>query len=318
MKKKPKINILVCGGNGFIGYNILNHLTKNSNYNIYATYRHKYKAVKKVNWIKADLLNNNTVKKVLKNKDIVIQAAAITTGSKDVVKRPYIHVTDNIIMNTLLLRSAYENYVKHFIFFSCTVMYNSSNSFHSETSKNIINDDSPYFGVGNMKMFVENQCLFYSKLKRTKFSILRHTNIYGPHDKFNENTSHVLPNFINKALNKKNNFLIWGNGKSIRDFLYIDDLVECVKILIKKQKKNFEILNVGSGKPININQLAKIILKISKKIKKIKNIKTNFSIDNKIKLKTNKIKSYGWKPKYSLKDGIEKTIIWYKNYYSHE
>ena len=318
MKKKPKINILVCGGNGFIGYNILNHLTKNNNYNIYATYRHKHKAVKKVNWIKADLLNNNTVKKVLKNKDIVIQAAAITTGSKDVVKRPYIHVTDNIIMNTLLLRSAYENYVKHFIFFSCTVMYNSSNSFHSETSKNIINDDSPYFGVGNMKMFVENQCLFYSKLKRTKFSILRHTNIYGPHDKFNENTSHVLPNFINKALNKKNNFLIWGNGKSIRDFLYIDDLVECVKILIKKQKKNFEILNVGSGKPININQLAKIILKISKKIKKIKNIKTNFSIDNKIKLKTNKIKSYGWKPKYSLKDGIEKTIIWYKNYYSHE
>ncbi len=318
MKNKPKINILVCGGNGFIGYNILNKLIKNNNYNIYATFQNKHKYVKKVKWIKANLLNNKKVKKILKNKDIVIQAAAITTGSKDVMSRPYIHITDNIIMNTLLLRAAYENYVKHFIFFSCTVMYNSSNSYHSENSKDIIKDNSPYFGVGNMKMFIEKQCLFYSKLKRTKFSILRHSNIYGPYDKFEENSSHVLPNFINKALNKKNKFLIWGNGKSIRDFLYIDDLVDCVNILIKKQKKGFEMFNVGLGRPLNITQLAKIILKVSKKVKKIKYIKKNFSIDNKVKIKINKIKSFGWKPTYSLKDGIEKTINWYKNYYHHE
>ena len=116
MIKKPKINILVCGGNGFIGYNILNKLNKNSNYNIYATFQNNHKHVKKVKWIKVNLLKDDKVKKILKNKDIVIQAAAITTGSKDIINKPYIHITDNIIMNTLLLRAAYENYVKHFIF----------------------------------------------------------------------------------------------------------------------------------------------------------------------------------------------------------
>ncbi len=312
MEMKSKINIIVCGGNGFIGTNIIKELVKKKNFNVFATYNKKHKIIKNVKWIKANLLNEKKVNEILKNKDIVIQAAAITTGSKDVIKRPFIHVTDNIIMNTLLLRSAYENYVKHFIFFSCTVMYNSSNSYHSEKSKNIINEKSNYFGVGNMKMYIEKQCLFYSKLKRTKFSILRHSNIYGPNDKFNENTSHVLPNFINKSLNNKKNFLIWGNGKSIRDFLFIEDLTNCIKVLIKKQKSKFEIFNVGSKEPISITELAKTILMISKKEKTIKYIKNNYTIDTKIKINTKKIMSLGWKPNYSLKEGIEKTINWYK------
>ena len=314
MKKNSKLNIIVCGGNGFIGYNILEELIKNKNYNVYATFNHKHKNIKRVKWIKANLLNDKKVNEILKNKDIVIQAAAITTGSKDVITRPYIHVTDNIIMNTLLLRSAYENNVKHFIFFSCTVMYNSSNKFHTEKSKNIIKENSNYFGVGNMKMYIEKQCLFYSKLKKTKFTILRHSNIYGPYDKFDENTSHVLPNFLNKALNKDKKFIIWGNGKSIRDFLYIKDLVECVIILLKRQKSNFEIFNVGSEKPISITKLARQILLVTKKNKTIKYINNNYSIDNKIKISTKKIKQLNWRPKYSLKLGIEKTINWYRNY----
>ena len=313
MKKKTKINIIVCGGNGFIGYNILEELIKNKNYNVYATFNHSHKKLKKVKWIKANLLNEKKVKKILKNKDIVIQAAAVTTGSKDIIKRPYIHITNNIVMNTLLLRSSYENHVRHFIFFSCTVMYNSSSLFHTEKSKNIIDENSNYFGVGNMKMYIEKQCLFYSKLKRTKFSILRHSNIYGPHDKFDANTSHVLPNFLNKALNKKKKFQIWGNGKSIRDYLYVKDLFECVKILISKQQKNFEIYNVGSENPISILNLAKKILSIANQKKEIRFVKNDYSIDNQIKINTKKIKSLNWKPNNSLDDGIEKTLNWYKD-----
>lgn len=312
MNTKSKINIIVCGGNGFIGTNILKELVKKKNYNVFATYHKKYKNIKKVKWIKTNLLNKKKVNKILKNKDIVIQAAAITTGSKDVIKKPFIHVTDNVIMNTLLLRSAYENHVKHFIFLSCTVMYNSSNAFHSEKSRNLINEKSNYFGVGHMKMYIEKQCLFYSKLKRTKFSILRHSNIFGPYDKFNENTSHVLPNFINKSLKSKKKFLIWGNGKSIRDFLFIEDLINCINVLIKKQKSKFEIFNVGSKEPISITELAKTILRVSNQKKIIEYIQNDYTIENKIKIDTKKIKSLGWKPNYSLEEGIEKTINWYK------
>jgi nucleoside-diphosphate-sugar epimerase len=191
-------------------------------------------------------------------------------------------------------------------------MYNSSNVKHDEKSKNIVKEDSPYFGVGNMKMYIEKQALFYSKLKRTKFTILRHSNIYGPHDKFDENSAHVLPNFLNKALNEKKIFSIWGNGKSVRDFLYIGDLINCIKIIIAKQKSNYEIFNVGSNNPITILQLAKIILKVVKRKKIIKYVNKSFSIDNKIKISNKKINSLNWRPKYSLELGVRKTINWLK------
>lgn len=310
IKKK---NILILGGTGFIGRNLVEELSKIKNFKVFASY-HKRKKFnnKNVTWVKANLKNKKKIDNILKNKDIIIQAAAVTTSSKDVINRPYIHVTDNIIINTLLLRSAFENNIKHFIFFSCTVMYNSSNVKHDEKSKNIVKEDSPYFGVGNMKMYIEKQALFYSKLKRTKFTILRHSNIYGPHDKFDENSAHVLPNFLNKALNEKKIFSIWGNGKSVRDFLYIDDLINCIKIIIAKQKSNYEIFNVGSNNPITILQLAKIILKVVKRKKIIKYVNKSFSIDNKIKISNKKINSLNWRPKYSLELGVRKTINWLK------
>ncbi len=265
LKKK---NILILGGTGFIGRNLVETLSKNKNLNVFATYNKRNSFhCKNVKWIKINLKNKNKIDKVLKNKDTVIQAAAITTSSKDVVNKPYIHVTDNIIINTLLLRSCFENNIKHFIFFSCTVMYSTSNLKHSEKSRNLIEENSPYYGVGTMKMYIEKQALFYSKLNRTKFTILRHSNIYGPYDKFDENSSHVLPNFIRKGMNNNKVFNIWGNGKSVRDFLYINDLISCVKFLMNKQKLSYQVFNVGSDNPINITKLANIVLLILKKKK---------------------------------------------------
>ena len=124
--------ILICGATGFIGRNLINYFLDKKSYKVYATYNNR-KPFKidqfgeNINWIKANLLSQKDVVNALRNKDIVIQAAATTSGSKDILQRPYIHVTDNAVMNSLLLRSAYHNDVKHFIFFSCTVMYQSSN-----------------------------------------------------------------------------------------------------------------------------------------------------------------------------------------------
>jgi GDP-L-fucose synthase len=71
---------------------------------------------------KVDLTRTAEVDEIIKGKDIVIQAAAVTTGSKDVITRPYIHVTDNAVMNSLLFRACFDEKVKHVIFFSCTTM----------------------------------------------------------------------------------------------------------------------------------------------------------------------------------------------------
>ena len=85
MKKK----ILICGGTGFIGRNLVENLSKNKNFQVYATYNTTKKIkINNVKWIKGDLRKDSFSKKITKNIDVVIQAAATTTGSKDVVMQP--------------------------------------------------------------------------------------------------------------------------------------------------------------------------------------------------------------------------------------
>ena len=125
-----KQKILICGATGFIGRNMLESFIQNDNFDIRAVW-HKDSDFTEfhngnVEWVYADLTKAEDVKKVVDGVDIILQYAAVTTGVKDVINKPYIHVTDNAVMNSLLLREAFEQKVKHFIFPSCTVMYQSS------------------------------------------------------------------------------------------------------------------------------------------------------------------------------------------------
>ena len=92
------------------------------------------------------MLNKKQVDKILRNKDILIIAAATTSGAKDIIERPYIHVTDNVIMNAIITRSAFGNKIQNY-FLSCTVMYKSQKNKIKENSLDL-NDEfySNYFG----------------------------------------------------------------------------------------------------------------------------------------------------------------------------
>ena len=308
------------GRQGFIGKNITLGLSKNKNYEIIViikceTVRFKrpaYKTPKNVKWKKVDLRNPQAVNKLMNGVDIVIQAAATTSGSKDIVSTPYIHVTDNAIINSFMFRSAYEHNIKHFIFPSCTVMYPSSKSATKEndfTGKII----DKYKGAGETKVYLEKIAKFYSMLSKTKYTIIRHSNIYGPHDKYDLDKSHVFGATITKVLTAKDKVEVWGTGNEIRDFLYADDLVNFVKNAITKQKTQYEIYNCGSGVPIKVKDLVKKkIVYISGKKIKINYNKAKPSIPFNMYLNISKAKKeLGWSPKNNLDLGIKKTIDWW-------
>src|SRR5262245_37233023 len=123
MKKK----VLICGATGFIGRNLTEQLSKRYDLEIHAVrFNRPEYACPNVIWHHADLRKSEDIERVIKDMDIIIQAAATTSGSKDIVTRPYIHVTDNAVMNSHLLRAAFEHKIAHFVFFSCSVMYPSS------------------------------------------------------------------------------------------------------------------------------------------------------------------------------------------------
>lgn len=305
--------ILICGATGFIGKNITLGLSKNKNYEIHAVRfkRPAYKTSDNVKWHKADLRKPASIDKLIKNMDIVVQAAATTSGSKDIVSKPYIHVTDNAVINSFIFRSAYTHEIKHFIFPSCTVMYPSSKKATKENdfTGRIIDK---YKGAGETKVYLEKIAKFYSMLSKTKFTIIRHSNIYGPHDKYDLDKSHVFGATITKVMKATDDLEVWGDGSEIRDFLHADDLVNFIKKAISKQKTQYEIYNCGSGKAITIKQLCNLIVKISKKPLKIKFNKNKPTIKFDMFLNCNKAKKeLGWEPKIEIESGIKKTVSWW-------
>ena len=223
-------------------------------------------------------------------------------------------VNDNAIINSMVTRACYKLNVKHVIVFSCTVMYSSSNKKQKERDFNANKDMyHRYFGAGWTKVFIEKMCEFFSRLNKNKYTIIRHSNIYGPYDRFDLEKSHVFGATINKVVNSKDNLVtIWGKGEESRDLLYISDLVRFVDLSIKNQKKNFEIYNVGLGKSISINNLTKKIVKFYDKNIKIQNDLTKHSLSTKVVLDCGKAKrEIKWSPKVSLDNGIIKTLKWY-------
>ena len=313
--------ILILGSSGFLGKNLSLFFKSNQKIRCYGTYFKNYPKIlkKKIILKKVDLKNEKEVNKLFKiiKPDIIIQAAATTSGAKDIISKPYIHVNDNAIINSIITKAAFDHGVKHFIFFSCTVMYKASNKFLKETDFNANEEMYPnYFGAGWMKIFVEKLCEFYSRISNTKFTIIRHSNIYGPHDKYDLDKSHVFGATITKVMKSKKNILIWGEGSETRDLLHIDDLIDFVNSAIKKQKKQFDIFNVGSSRNISIKNLAKKIIKHSGKKINLEFDLSKKSLKNSVKINISKSKKeIGWTPKINIDSGIKKTLIWYKDNY---
>jgi nucleoside-diphosphate-sugar epimerase len=312
------MKILVCGATGFIGRNITEALSRNPRFSVHAvSHESPQYLADAVTWHKADLRNPDDVETVMNGVDVVIQAAATTSGIKDIVNRPYIHVTDNAVMNSYLFRSAFEHRVRHVIFFSCTVMYPSSEEPLSEHSINANESlHEKYFGIGNTKLYLEKMCEFYGKMGETKFTAIRHSNIYGPYDKFDLEKSHVFGATLTKVMKENDRITVWGAGRESRDLLYVDDLIHFVLLVIEKQKSNYELLNCGSGKPISIRSLVEKIIGISGKHldlvydRKMPTIETSLSLDC-----DRALTLLGWSPRVSLDEGIQRTIKWWKEHY---
>ena len=314
MKKK----ILVCGATGFIGRNIAEALAKRDEFDVYGAYLNsKPLDNPRIKMIQVDLTNQKEVNQILKGVDILIQAAATTSGAKDIITKPYYHVTDNAVMNSLIFRAAYDYEVSHVVFFSCATMYQSNDIPVKETDFDANEEMYPsYFGAGWTKVYIEKMCEFYSRIGNTKYTVIRHSNIYGPYDKFDLKKSHVFGATMTKVMTTEEGgtIVVWGTGVEERDLLYISDLVDFVELAIDRQGSKFELCNVGYGSSISVSNLVKKIIACSGKDVRIVYDQSKPTIKTKLSLDIARAKnSFGWSPKVSLDEGIQKTIEWYKS-----
>jgi nucleoside-diphosphate-sugar epimerase len=193
-------------------------------------------------------------------------------------------------------------------------MYQKSEKPIKESDFNPSEDIQPfYFGAGHTKVYLEKMCEFYSRLGKTKHTVIRHSNIYGPHDKYDLEKSHVFGATITKVMESKDGEVrVWGNGEEKRDLLYVEDLIDFIDLAINKQSSKYELFNVGLGEGIKIKDLVSKIIKISGKKLEVVHDLTKPTVPTSLFLDCNLVKDkLGWIPKHNLEEGIQKTIKWY-------
>lgn len=318
--------ILVCGADGFMGRNIVEFFHKILDYDVYGTYhlgsQIKQNILKGDHLFGVDLTRRDHVEQVFSRvkPNIVIQAAANSSGVKDILSNPAMHVTDTLIMNALVTRACYDFDVEHFIFLSCGVMYQPGEESRREEDFNEHDDIYPaYFGGAWMKIYTEKACEFFSRLGKTKHTIIRHSNTYGPYDKYDLDHSHVFGATIRKVMDAVDGgtITVWGNGtETVRDLVYVEDVVNFMGLVIVGQKTPFELYNISLGIGTTVKSLVKNIIVCSGKNLNIEYDTSKPVIPTKLILNWGEAyRQYGWVPRTSIVEGIRKTIEWYKNYY---
>lgn len=310
--------ILVAGGAGFVGTNLILKLLEKGAH-VRATIHKKTPQIKnsKIEFVKADLTKPSDCKKVTKGIDFVFMCAANTSGAQVIEKTPLVHVTPNVIMNTLMLEAAHKMGVKKFLFISSNTVYPLTDY---PVKENNVNHSlyEKYFPVGWMKLFTEKVCEMYStKIKNPMITIVvRPGNIYGPFDDFAWESSHVIPALIRKVVERHRPVEVWGDGKDIKDFIYVEDLVEGL-ILAMERINYFDQINIGGGKPITIRRVLKTLLKADN----YKNAKVAFNSTKPTMIPVRLInidkakKLLGFIPKTTLEQGLIKTVKWYRKHY---
>jgi nucleoside-diphosphate-sugar epimerase len=310
--------VLVCGATGFIGRNTVEHLSRRTDIDLVAVEHEKPRFdCPNVEWVIADLTRQEDVARALHNIDIVIQAAATTSGAGDIVNRPYIHTTDNAVMNSHIFRAAYDQNVSQVVFFSCTVMYPSSETALRE--EDFTGEIAPhYFGIGWTKVYLEKMAEFYAGLGRTKYTVLRHSNIYGPHDKYDLERSHMFGATVTKVMTAQGgSIIVWGEGEEARDLLYVDDLVDCVERVMERQDQSFDLYNIGYSEAFPVKEVVRRIITASGKELKMVFDRSKPSLKTSLFLNCSRARAgLKWQPTTDFNKGIKKTLEWYRKFYS--
>ena len=310
MKFYRNKKIFIAGGSGLVGTNLLIKLMSmskkvNASYNKNIQIKKYKKFYKKYNFIKyEDCL------KATKNKDIVFITAVKGSGILNMKKNFDDNINYNFLIRSNLLKSCVANKVKKVLWVSSSTVYQPSKIKIKEKDLNLnIDPYDIYLGTGWLYRYLEKLCLFYNQSKKMDIKIIRTSSIYGPYDNFEDKKSHVIPALIKKSFNSKKNLEVWGDPAVVRDFVYVEDLVNAMINFIPKKTK--KILNFSNGNPTSIRLLAKTILKISGTNKKIiYKFKNRSSAIYRVLNNNNYNKNIKKIKRTTLEDGLKKTYVW--------
>jgi GDP-L-fucose synthase len=308
--------VFVAGGRtGFVGTNMARELLSRGA----EVFVHSLSAGKKSNFAKGtanlhEATGDLSVSVTLPSDiEYVFHCAAHTSGAKEMATNPVAQITTNVFMNSLLLDTAAKNGVKKFLFISSSALYPELDTPLREEEAFIGDPPGNYFGPGWMKRYTEKLAEFYYKWYGMEVVIIRPSNIYGPYSGFDLEHSHVLPALIRRFVEKQNPLEVWGTPDVVRDFIYADDFVLGALIAFEKTH-GFAVYNIASGHLNTIGEAVDAIKEITQYEHKITYNSSKPMTIRQRKISTAKAeKELGFKTETSFREGLKKTIEWYKS-----
>ncbi|MDI6840313.1 MAG: NAD-dependent epimerase/dehydratase family protein [bacterium] len=303
-------NILVTGGAGFIGSNLVHELIKQGEKVVVIDDLSQGKLEnlhKKAKFYKLKVEDTGIFQIVKQEKiDYIFHLAAQIDVRKS-FSNPILDAKSNIIGTINILQAAKEAGVRKFIFASSGgVIYGDTNKQATEEVET--KPSSPY---GISKLVGEKYLELYGKEYGIKYTIIRYANVYGQRQN-PDGEAGVVAIFTKQMLNNKQ-CTIYGFGKMIRDYVYVKDAVDATILAMNKGEN--EIFNIGTGRPTSVNELFSIMKEITKySITPLYKPKRRGELDRSILDCRKAEKLLKWKPRVTLEEGIRQTINWFKNY----
>jgi GDP-L-fucose synthase len=301
MKKQSKI--FVAGHRGLVGSAIVRNLKENGYTNILTKTRQEL-----------DLLNQKDVLDFFEDQkpEYVFDAAARVGGiyANDTFSGDFIY--ENIQIQTNLINSSYRSGVEKFLFLGSVCIYPKFAEVPVKEESLLTgyleptNDAYAIAKISGIKMLQA-----YNKQYGFKGVSLMPSNLYGIGDNFHPDNGHVIPAMMTKFNNSNGKSVtFWGDGTPMREFLYSDDLADAC-LFAMDNFENAELINVGSGENISIKNLAQTVASVVGYTGEIEWDTSRPNGTPNRPLDCSKMTNFGWKPKYTLYDGLKKTYQWF-------
>jgi len=304
--------VLVTGGAGFIGSHIVDAMLSEKHDvriidNVSTGRVENIKHLEgKIEVIDGNISDKAAIDSAVEGADYIFHQAA-QTSVVDSIKHPAKTWDVNIKGTKLLLNAAVKNNVKKIILASSANIYGSSPKLPKKEDMEV-KPNSPY---GNSKLMNEIMAKKYNEDEGLESVCLRYFNVYGPRQNPESGYSGVISKFIGSMVNDKSP-LIFGDGEQTRDFIYVGDVVRA-NITAMKSKISYDIFNVATGKETSINDIVDTLndilgkqLKPNYEEERMGDIRRSVADVSKAK------EILGFEAKYSLKEGLKKTVEWYK------
>jgi len=320
------MKILVTGGAGSIGSNLVKKLVS-LNYEVFVVdnlWRGKLDYLNesnipsinlKTNFLNLDLRDYNNCIIASEGMDLVIHLADIVAGINYVFNNEYSVYRNNTIINSNMLHASIKNNVPNYLYIGTACSYPKEKQQNINITPLFREDDvypaNPESSYGWSKLMGEYECEIAQKNNLINIGILRFHNVYGPPCEYSIEKSQVIPALCRKAANYPiEDFVVWGSGNQKRAFLYIDDAVDAIILMLEKGF-NKGAIQIGPSISHSINDIAQRIINISGKNIKILNDIKRPEGDTDRAANIEKAQSIlGWSAKVSLDEGLNNTYHW--------